>query len=537
MTNRDPARRLRRIAERYQAEGYEVTLNPGPGHLPTQLSGIGIDLLAHKSDEYIIVEVASNLTRSKESKKIQRILDVIKAMPHWRVDFAVTTSRDSERGAVALEPYSAETVDARLLQAQDMERQGDTRSAFLLAWSVYEATLSHRLLLRDDFIAEPRSRTTSLPKHIGMDAMIHQLRSVGVVNDRQHAELEQALRVRNALVHGLDIKAPIPTVQWVSGLVRIISESALRQVDLQVFQSGQALLGSLCKLIQDADPTLVSEVLQSLGRTQLQPDALKDAVAFFDAVYRRARGIASAAHCLSSCSERDEPWRSRATYELALVAFGAKDFSRAIELTMSIASWNANPDAVWSATLLRGMCLLARNRVEDTARVISELGSPPMIDIDTKARTAVHQAIVMFALGEQALAEEAIDFVFQSYRVAQMSVAYPALGRELVLAKALLTLLKVSDDSLGTEGISGKGHGARWAASAGLHHLRGLALCAGRSATILRSCSPAKRAIVDLTSGWKTPLTLEGLENRLFAFERLLYNPPSTNQIRRSSVG
>src|SRR5207253_3082188 len=45
------------VAETYRAEGYQVTLRPGPGDLPPFAAGFRIDLLAAKGTERVLVQV------------------------------------------------------------------------------------------------------------------------------------------------------------------------------------------------------------------------------------------------------------------------------------------------------------------------------------------------------------------------------------------------------------------------------------------------------------------------------------------------
>ena len=49
------------VAERYQREGYDVGIEPGPKAVPFDLGGYAPDLIARKGDLTFIVEIKSHV--------------------------------------------------------------------------------------------------------------------------------------------------------------------------------------------------------------------------------------------------------------------------------------------------------------------------------------------------------------------------------------------------------------------------------------------------------------------------------------------
>ena len=53
----DPGLRalLDQVADRYRSEGYEVVVSPGPSQVPDFVREDGVDLIAYKGEESVII--------------------------------------------------------------------------------------------------------------------------------------------------------------------------------------------------------------------------------------------------------------------------------------------------------------------------------------------------------------------------------------------------------------------------------------------------------------------------------------------------
>lgn len=83
-------------------------------------------------------------------------------------------------------------IDRRLRIAEELQAEGHTSEAFILSWTVIEATL--RLLLG-----------INIDRTIASSTLIREAYEEGVIVDAELRELQAALQIRNRLVHGLRV--------------------------------------------------------------------------------------------------------------------------------------------------------------------------------------------------------------------------------------------------------------------------------------------------------------------------------------------
>jgi hypothetical protein len=133
---------LAQVAERYRAEGYEVTLRPQGPQVPAFAACFHPDLLAIKGTENVLVQVKESSEELKKDPDVSRMAETINAQPGWRFDLVVLNgSRDGEQVAEeAMEP-PLESILRNLDEAERAARAGEVASAFLLAWGSLEAAM------------------------------------------------------------------------------------------------------------------------------------------------------------------------------------------------------------------------------------------------------------------------------------------------------------------------------------------------------------------------------------------------------------
>lgn len=182
--------RVRDVASKYQASGYEVILEPGPADLPYFLGDYRPDFIAKLGNDFVLVEVKSKAS-PEVMDRYRELAERINAQPGWRLDLVVEGEPDEVSTSGFLPIMSTTDVQHRYDQAEMLLNDGHHEAALLMAWAATEATL--RILAERNAIAYQRSATPKLLK---------QLVSLGVLERRQYQELWSSYQRRSAIAHG-----------------------------------------------------------------------------------------------------------------------------------------------------------------------------------------------------------------------------------------------------------------------------------------------------------------------------------------------
>ena len=126
---------VRKTAEKYRRQGYEVTLDAPLDFLP----GCRADLLASKADEVTVIEIKSRSSLAADPR-IRELAKAVDARPGWRFELLLVAEPeklDSPEGARSLDH---ERILQRIEDAERALTSGASESALVLAWSAFEAT-------------------------------------------------------------------------------------------------------------------------------------------------------------------------------------------------------------------------------------------------------------------------------------------------------------------------------------------------------------------------------------------------------------
>lgn len=185
--------RAHELAEEYRQKGYEVIEEPAPDQLPDFLAAYHPDLLLRRGEEAIVVAVKarSSLVREPHLRELARVLQ---AKPGWT--FELVLVQEGERLAVpdGAQPFQRADIRGRLDTAARLLEVGAPEAAVVLAWGAAEASV--RLLSEEEGVVLERLT----PPYI-----LYQAVTNGVISRGDYQQLLQALKYRNALVHGFTI--------------------------------------------------------------------------------------------------------------------------------------------------------------------------------------------------------------------------------------------------------------------------------------------------------------------------------------------
>ena len=172
------------LLPRYQAEGFDVYVNPSPSILPPFMQAYRPDAIALKKDKKIAIEVVGSTARSEQ--KIKTLQSLFADHEDWelRVFYASPVSSDK-----LLEIVSISAINEFIQRVIELRKEGHSLPALVMAWATFEA--AGRALLPDRF---QRPQTPA--------RLVEVLGSEGYITPEEADTLRAAGAIRNAAVHG-----------------------------------------------------------------------------------------------------------------------------------------------------------------------------------------------------------------------------------------------------------------------------------------------------------------------------------------------
>lgn len=198
---------LSSLRQQYEAKGFSFEVAPDPQHVPEFLGSYVPDAIARRGDEYVAIEVKQSRSPASDFT-LQQIRSRFEGRPNWK--FAVAYVAEDPLKTLTIKPAAAPAIRRQLDEVRTLGEHGHHRAAFLLAWSLLEATLLH-------IEAEQEAR----PRTPG--SVLQALAMLGRVEPEMERRLRPLIVVRNAVVHG-DLGVE-PTPADLSLLVSVIEEA------------------------------------------------------------------------------------------------------------------------------------------------------------------------------------------------------------------------------------------------------------------------------------------------------------------------
>jgi hypothetical protein len=192
---------IERIADEYRSKGYDVLVEPSGPDLPPFLEDQHPDLIAHRGDERLVIELK---TPSKtEPGRLRSLAERIANEPDWRLILIAPRPAEELLPGERLTLLSAPEIEQHLQQTRQLLGSGDQEAAILLAWAAVEALL--RDLAKREEIPLPRPETPTL---------LGQLVYLGLLDREQYWALTEAYKARTAVAHGFKPQTELePAIQ------------------------------------------------------------------------------------------------------------------------------------------------------------------------------------------------------------------------------------------------------------------------------------------------------------------------------------
>ena len=179
---------LQRIADDYRRRGYEVSIAPTGNDLPGFLSHDTPDIIAHRGDEHLVIEVKHS-PKDVDPVQLRAIADRIESEPGWR--YVVLATPEAAREQQSLQTVDEQTVRRQLKESQLLLDSRHPEAALMLVWAATEAVL--RLLVTRHHLRITRGDAASL---------IRLLASEGLIGEDAFGQLIDGLELRRSVAHG-----------------------------------------------------------------------------------------------------------------------------------------------------------------------------------------------------------------------------------------------------------------------------------------------------------------------------------------------
>ena len=184
---------LKRVADTYTRQGYQVTTRPDPPDLPAFARDFKVEIVGKRGTEGVLVAVKRDRDEAASDSNLTRYAETTGLQKGWRFDFAVLESeKPSSHEIDGANDFSEEDIRKSFVDASEMVHAGYLRPAVITAWAGLEAAMRSRLRA-----AGERAGWGAAPR-----GMLNELYSNGFITVDEFRKLENLFRVRNQIVHG-----------------------------------------------------------------------------------------------------------------------------------------------------------------------------------------------------------------------------------------------------------------------------------------------------------------------------------------------
>ena len=220
LTARESERqRVQKVGQVYRDKGYDVLIEPQGDQLPDFLQAFRPDLIVHKGDEHIVVEVRVR-GQVSDLPQVNELAKVVRNEADWKFELFLLGLENSffVNGASL---FTVEEIRSKIVEVALFVENGHLEAAFLMGWSLAEATL--RVLAVKEGI-EGETATS--------DYLLKQMTFEGIIARETYHDLKRAQQTRNAIAHGF--KSSQLTVETVQELIDLIDGVLLQELDNEV---------------------------------------------------------------------------------------------------------------------------------------------------------------------------------------------------------------------------------------------------------------------------------------------------------------
>lgn len=177
---------LETLRPQYEKRGFRFIVMPDRQLLPKFLGSYRPDALAQRPGENIAIEVKQRQSRAG-GERLAELNKLFEGHTDWI--FQVVYSGSSQDSMLAIKPVSEEDLEHYLSRVETLKGYREYQAAFIMSWSLLEASL----------------RTLNLdisPKPLTPGSVVQALIMNGYLDDEDGRQLKPLIELRNRIVHG-----------------------------------------------------------------------------------------------------------------------------------------------------------------------------------------------------------------------------------------------------------------------------------------------------------------------------------------------
>lgn len=208
--------RVQKVGQVYRDKGYDVLIEPQGDQLPDFLQAFRPDLIVHKGDEHIVVEVRMR-GQVSDLPQVNKLAKVVRNEADWKFELFLLGPENSffVDGA---SPLTVEEIRLKRKEVALFFQNGHLEATFLMGWSLVEA------ILRTLAVKEGIEGETATPNYL-----LKQMTFEGIIARETYHDLKHAQKTRDAIAHGF--KSSQLTVETVQELIDLIEGVLLQELD------------------------------------------------------------------------------------------------------------------------------------------------------------------------------------------------------------------------------------------------------------------------------------------------------------------
>jgi uncharacterized protein YutE (UPF0331/DUF86 family) len=177
---------LEGMRNQFEGDGYTFTVAPSPDKLPEFLRSYELDAIAQKAGQNVAIEIKRRQSTST-TLALQHLRNLFVGHPEWQLRVIYTGSDPAD--ALSIGRLSVGDLRQRVSKVEELVHSGELQAAFVLSWSLLEATL--RTVDRE---TSAKARTPgTVVQTLGME---------GYITEDLQKNLRSIIGLRNRVVHG-----------------------------------------------------------------------------------------------------------------------------------------------------------------------------------------------------------------------------------------------------------------------------------------------------------------------------------------------
>ena len=180
---------LERIASEFRLQGYDVLVEPRGSELPVFLADAMPDLIAHRENEHLVIEVKRS-PKDADREQLRILAERIAQQAGWQF-VLMAPGREEQSDTSELTTADESAIRELLKEADAISQLSMPAAALMSAWAAAEGAA--RLVITRSGIRVSRSDTASL---------VRTLASEGLITDEDFRLLNDARQLRSAIAHG-----------------------------------------------------------------------------------------------------------------------------------------------------------------------------------------------------------------------------------------------------------------------------------------------------------------------------------------------